>query len=303
MAATPTTTLPSELTPFDVLAEVPDTPGLGVVLTETGLVLPVREVRDGSYLVATPCANEAVVDFGVHVARADVVLDPGHGGRRDTGAVGANGLVERDLNLAVTELVRAELEALGYSVVLTRTINVETPIVTRAEVARALSPRVLVSIHHNGGTTRRSSTPGTKAFHQANNPESQRLAGILFEEVDAALSQYDVAWAATSNQGTRGFLRSKDGLDLFGMLRLPEGVTSVIIEAAYLSNPPEARLLADPDVHKVEAQAIADGIVRYLTTDDPGSGHNGVTTTGRVLTGGRRSGCIDPPLQPPESSE
>ena len=266
-------------------------------MTSSGLVLPVREVRDDGYLVATTCTNEAVVDFGTHVARADVVLDAGHGGRRDTGAVGANGLVERDLNLVVAELVRAELEARGYSVILTRTANIETPILTRAEIALALSPQLFVSIHHNGGTTNRSSDPGTEVFHQAHNPESIRLAGILFEEVQAALSQYDVSWSATSNQGTRGFVRTSDGKDLFGILRLSEGLTSVIVEAVYLSNPPEAELMADPAAQQVEATAIAAGIVRYLTTDDPGSGHNGVTRTSRVLATGRRSGCVDPPLE------
>lgn len=194
-------------------------------MTEAGLVPAVREVRDGSYLVATPYANEAVVDFGTNIAGADVVLDPGHGGSRDTGAVGANRLVERDLNLAVAEMVRGHLEASGYSVVMTRNANIEVPIVTRAEIALALSPRVFVSIHHNGGPTRRSSDPGTEAFHQAHNPESQQLAGILFEEVHTALSQYDVAWAAISNKGTRAFLRSADGLDrAVSLLRPPRPV-------------------------------------------------------------------------------
>ena len=273
-----------------------------MIATSSDLVLPVREVRDDGYLVATTCANETVIDFGTHVARADVVLDPGHGGHRDTGAVGANGLVERDLNMAVAELVRAELEARGYSVILTRTTNIETPILTRAEIALALAPEVFVSIHHNGGNTNRSPDPGTEVFHQAHNPESMRLAGILFEEVQGALSQYDVAWAKTSNQGTRAFLRTSDGKDLFGILRLSEGLTSVIVEAVYLSNPPEAELMADPAVQRVEANAIAAGIVRYLTTDDPGSGHNGATRTSRVLTTGRRSGCVDPPLEPPDSA-
>ena len=56
--------------------------------------------------------------------------------------------------------------------------------------------------------------------------------------------------------------------------------------------------MADPAVQQVEAKAVAAGIVPYLTTDDPGSGHNGVSRTSRVLTSGRRSGCVDPPLEP-----
>ena len=93
------------------------------------------------------------------------------------------------------------------------------PILTRAEIALALAPEVRVD-HHNGGTTNRSPDPGTAVFHQAHNPESMRLAGILFEEVQGALSQYDVAWAKTSNQGTRAFLRTSDDR-LYGICGSP----------------------------------------------------------------------------------
>ena len=276
-------------------AQVPDTPGLGVVITDSELVLPVREERGWGRLVGTPCGWEAVVASGVHIAAADVVIDPGHGGA-EPGAVGANGLAEKDLNLEVAKLVRDDLEARGYATVLTRTTDVRMPTVTRGEIALALAPEVFVSIHHNGGVTRRSRDPGTEVFHQADSPESQRLAGILFEEVQSALSQYDVAWVGTPSLGTKAFERERDGKDLFGVLRHPAGVPSALVEAAYLSNPPEARLLADPAVQAVEARAIADGIVRFLTTEDPGSGHHGTFVTGRILTTGSQHDCKDPPL-------
>ena len=293
---TPTpTTVPSSQTTSQDHAVVSDTPGLGVVITSTGLVLPVRDARDGSYLVGTTCANEVVVSGGTHVERADVVLDPGHGGS-ETGAVGANGLIEKHLNLAVARLARAELEARGYRTVLTRNADIRMPTVTRAEIALALSAKAFVSIHHNGGVTQSSPDPGTEVFHQGRSPDSLRLAGILFEDLQTALSQYDVPWAATRNKGTKGLLRSSDDRDLYGVLRHSEGLPAVLVEPAYLSNPSEARLLADAAVQAVEARAIADGIVRFLTTDDPGSGFNDVTTTSRVLTTGGRNGCVDPPL-------
>ena len=72
-------------------------------MSPSGLVLPVREVHDDGYLVGTTCWNEAFISRGTRVPRVDVVLDPGHGGF-ETGAVGANGLVERDL-VTVAELV------------------------------------------------------------------------------------------------------------------------------------------------------------------------------------------------------
>ena len=73
-------------------------------------------------------------------------------------------------------------------------------------------------------------------------------------------------------------------------------MTSVITEAAYMDNRAGERLLADPVVQGAEADAIAEGIARYLTTDDPGSGYNGTTTTSRRLYTGSPGGCVGPPL-------
>ena len=57
----------------------------------------------------TPCDNRATVT-GTPLGGADIVLDPGHGGD-EPGAVGPNGLVEKELNLAVAQLVADALRA------------------------------------------------------------------------------------------------------------------------------------------------------------------------------------------------
>ena len=67
------------------------------------VLLPVVGRFAGSTVVSGTCGREVVYEDGVPVDAAspiDVVLDPGHGGP-ETGSVGANGLVERDLNLIV----------------------------------------------------------------------------------------------------------------------------------------------------------------------------------------------------------
>jgi len=70
-----------------------------------------------------------------------------------------------------------------------------------------------------------------------------------------------------------------------------------LAELAYISDPAEANLLLRPDVQKVEGEAVARGIVRFLRTRDPGSGF--VTPYPRTTPaggGGGPEGCIDPPL-------
>ncbi|MYC85460.1 MAG: hypothetical protein F4X18_08080 [Acidimicrobiia bacterium] len=273
----------------------PGPPGDGVVISDDGLVLPVREITDDGYVVTTTCWNEGVVTGGTYISHVEVVIDPGHGGS-ETGAVGRNGLTEKALNLAVSELLIEELRNRGFNAIMTRTTDVRIPIVVRAEIARALKPDVFISLHHNGGATARSDLPGTEMYHQIESANSRRLAGILFEEVQQALAVYDVPWRKTVFQGASSVLRVEVQDDLYGILQYTTGTTTVLTEAAYLSTPAEARLLADPEVQKVEAVAIADGIERYLTTSDPGSGFNPMFSTSRKLSSGGPGGCRDPEL-------
>ncbi|MXY76329.1 MAG: hypothetical protein F4Y40_04500 [Acidimicrobiia bacterium] len=273
----------------------PGPPGNGVVISDDGLVLPVREIRDDGYVVTTTCWNEAMVTGGTYISHVEVVIDPGHGGS-EYGAVGSNGLTEKALNLDVSELLIEELRDRGFNAMMTRTTDVRIPIVVRAEIARALKPDVFISLHHNGGATARSALPGTETYHQIEGANSKRLAGILFEELQGAFSQYDVAWRKTVFQGASSVLRVEVQDDLYGILQYTPGIATVITEAAYLSTPAEARLLADPEVQRVEAVAIADGIERYLTTSDPGSGFNPMFSTSRKLSAGGPGGCRDAEL-------
>ena len=68
------------------------------------------------------------------------------------------------------------------------------------------------------------------------------------------------------------YRRRADGSDYYGILRRTAGVPAVLAEAAFISNAPEEALLADPAFQAVEAQALTDAIVRYVSTTDPGSG-------------------------------
>ena len=267
-------------------------PGMGVVVHE-GAVFTVVEERSDGWVATTPCRTEIFLDEGDRFHTADVVLDPGHGGP-ETGSVGANGLVERDVNLWVAVLTRSELEALGYSVVLTREVDLHMGIRQRTTIANSpLPPVPSCPIHHNGGAVRRSDDPGTETFHQINNPDSRRLAGILYEELQETFSAYDVEWVDTVHQGASSRLRAA-GEDAYGVLRLAPEVTSVITEALYMSNPPESRLMADPEVKAAEAAALARGIHRYLTTDDPGSGFRKSFIDPAMTGTGTGVGCVDP---------
>jgi N-acetylmuramoyl-L-alanine amidase len=153
-----------------------------------------------------------------------------------------------------------------------------------------------VSIHHNAEPDGPFAKPGTETYYQIASADSKRLSGLIYEEVVQALSQYQVAWMADTDAGAK-YRPGSSGDDYYAVLRLTHGTASALSELAFISDPPEAALLARADVQAVEGEAVARGIVRYLTTREPGSGFTTpYPRTEPAGGGGGPAGCTDPPL-------
>lgn len=296
-ATTTTTTAPTTTTP--PTTATPDSATVddsgGVIISATNVVLPIIGPAAGAgWRAMTPCGNEVTMTTGERVISVDFVLDPGHGGN-ETGSSGPNGAIEKALNLRIAEIVEWYLEEAGYSVLLTRSTDIRMPLKSRAEIANALDPLAFISIHHNGGATRPQSRPGTELFVDGGNPEAKRLGGILFEQITERLSAYDANWVGSWRNGVSARLNS-EGADLYGIHRYTPGIVSVITEAGYLSNASEAELFVDNDVQWSHGRAIAEGLMRWHRTSDPGSGYlNDFVDDSSSGTGGF-SGCVDPSI-------
>ncbi len=293
----PTTVPPTTAAPTTTEAPQPvaaENPNGGVIISPKGIPLPVIEKLADGWEVETPCGYAYEIAEGTHVGHADFVIDPGHGGV-ESGAVGPNGLTEKELNLDVANRVKNGLEALGYTVVMTRTTDVRIPLRARAHIANALEPHALISVHHNGGATMASSTPGSEVFYDYGAPESKRLSGIMYEELVDGLSAYPTSWVRSVRRGVQARL-NKDGSDLYGIHRYTPKVISVIAEALWLSNGPEAEVLMRDDVRQAEADAIVRSITRWRTTADPGSGFNPDFVDGSSSGTGGYDNCEDPAL-------
>ncbi|WP_373710457.1 N-acetylmuramoyl-L-alanine amidase [Jeotgalibaca porci] len=76
-----------------------------------------------------------------------VFLDPGHGGW-EAGA-SYSSVMEKTINLAVSNKVKANLEALGFTVIMSRTTDTYVGLLERSEEANASGADIFVSIHHN----------------------------------------------------------------------------------------------------------------------------------------------------------
>jgi N-acetylmuramoyl-L-alanine amidase len=292
----PKTTTTTTTAPLPALPAAVPAPDPRAVVTSTGIVAPVLAGSAGGLLVRTPCGSEAVVAGGTPLFGATVVLDPGHGGN-EHGVVGEGLLREADVNLAVARRAADRLTEAGATVVLTRTTDVRMTLDTRGLLATRLGARAFVSVHHNGAPDGPSDHPGTETWHQVDRPDSQRLAGLVQEEVAATFAGYGgVTWHSDRDAGAKSRRRAR-GDDYYGVLRASAGVPAVISEAAFLSNPAEAVLLARPDVQAAEGDAVARAVARFLTTDDPGSGFVEAEPRREPAgPGGGAAGCVDPPL-------
>lgn len=108
------------------------------MITESGVLVSVLARQGPITWVRTPCWNTVAIRSGRPVEpRPDVVLDPGHGGPEE-GAVGPNGLREREVNRAVTDQVAARLnDGTDYYGVLRYTQGVPSVILESAFVTSA----------------------------------------------------------------------------------------------------------------------------------------------------------------------
>lgn len=179
-----------------------------------------------------------------------IVVDPGHGafhdwGGSDPGAIGTTGLKERDVVRNISLELGHILLNEGYTVIYTRQGDTSLTLEERAAVASISGAELLVSIHANASTNR--ATSGTMTFYhlEAGRP----LAGYIQAELLHRLKRED-----------KGVRQAN-----FVVLRSCP-IPAALVEVAYISNPEEERLLADPTFQRRAAEAIALGIKRYLSS-------------------------------------
>ncbi|CVK18447.1 N-acetylmuramoyl-L-alanine amidase family protein [Sporomusa sphaeroides] len=190
---------------------------------------------------------------------AKSVIDPGHaGGRTDPGACNPiTGLQEADVNLAVSKLVTHYLDAAGCLVRMTRTER-EQPetdsLQFRCDVANAWGADLFVSLHCNSATN--PAAKGFEIYTTKGNTGADRLATCITNQV--AVTFPDLPIRADWSDG------DVDKEENFYVLRYTNA-PAVLVEMAFISNPEEAALLANPTWRDRMARAIARGVTDYLS--------------------------------------
>ncbi len=189
-----------------------------------------------------------------------VVLDAGHGAD-DSGKVGINQILEKDINLEIAKYTKELLEKEGIHVVMTR--EDDSPLYQPSDSNKKLADMkkriqamtdcnadIAVSIHQNSYT--QESVKGPQVFYYKDSAEGKKLAASIQDSFDFVVGE----------DNTRTI---KPNGEYYLLVHSP--MPLVICECGFLSNWEEARLLATPEYQKSVAEAIVHGIMEYLNSN------------------------------------
>ena len=197
-----------------------------------------------------------------------VVIDAGHGGK-DTGTSNKKlDLHEKGFALEVARLLKRELEAAGFVVVMTRDSDTFIPLPERPAIANRKRADLFVSIHFNAidntaitgaetyvltprgqrstGAEKRSPSDNELLPGHTNDPWNAILGYRVHRRVINEMKSFD-----------RGLKRAR-----FVVLRELD-CPGILVEGGYLTNDAEARRIASPEWRTRLAKAIAGGIIEY----------------------------------------
>ena len=186
-----------------------------------------------------------------------IVIDPGHGGF-DPGKVGVNEVLEKDINLKISLLLKDVLESEGYEVLMTRTEDCglyastdsnkkRADMQKRVEIINSSNAVLAVSIHQN--SFEQESSKGAQVFYHQESEKGKVLGETLQETIKSVIAD-----------GNHRVAKSNDSYYMLRKTQCP----LVIVECGFLSNQAEAKLLTEDEYQKKMAGAIRDGIKKYL---------------------------------------
>jgi N-acetylmuramoyl-L-alanine amidase len=203
----------------------------------------------------------------------EIVIDPGHGGT-DTGTKSVfNGHFEKEYTLDLAQRLKTILASNGWTVWLTRTSDVNMPISNRVAFAESHKAGLFISLHYNSAfpdqgeagletyclTPKGMSSNLTRGYSDDENAlfpnnnfdaENLQLAFLLHRAV-----------LKVNGHADRGVRRAR----FLGVLQ-NQNRPAVLMEGGYLSNPREARRIADPAYRQKVAAILGETLVTNFSS-------------------------------------
>ena len=228
-----------------------------------------------------------------------IALDPGHGGE-DPGAIGPGGTKEKDVVLKLAHLLRerintATVNGNAMRAYLTRDADFFVPLNTRVQKARRVQADLFVSLHADAFFTpdpqgasvfalsQGGASSSTARWMAAKENKADLIGGLNVKAKDATVQRalLDMSTTAQINDSLKlgsnllGEIKRVGKLHKprveqasFAVLKAPD-IPSVLVEAAFISNPREEIKLNSEDYQNQLADALMRGILAYFAKNPP----------------------------------
>ncbi len=224
--------------------------------------------------------------FGLKLGR--VVIDAGHGGH-DTGTIGPNGLMEKELVLDVAlRLGKLVTDQLGTEVIYTRPDDTFIPLEDRTKIANREKADLFISIHANSSpeptatgvetyffnfnsdrsglelATRENAT-SSSSISDLNDLLHKALLKAKLEESRAFAEQVQKSlWASSVKMNTRS--RDRGVRQAPFVVLIGATMPSILAEIGFVSNPHDEKLLRRTQQRQAIAEALLKGVLSYANT-------------------------------------
>lgn len=216
-----------------------------------------------------------------------IMIDPGHGGR-DSGAIGTQGTMEKDLVLDIAKRLKKRFESNDrYRVMLTRGEDRSLPLNERVEMSRQSEADIFISIHLNYLPQKPINIIETFYFGPSEDVKTAQLAEMENAGSDYGLNNFkemverinddlklqesrELAVAIQSSLYTSGRKQDENIID-FGIKQAPfvvllgVDVPAVLVEVSCLSNVEEEEKLNTESHRENIARNLETGILEYLS--------------------------------------
>ncbi len=288
--------LPSQGVPFSPITPQPlvdPTPPSAIPKSTPVVVPPTDPIATPLPIDPSSIPLPANEEGAVEEKKAKIiVIDPGHGGK-DNGAIG-NGVIEKEIVLQMGLQLSQQLQALGYTVYMTRSDDTFIELKERTQLANDKRADLFLSIHANSipKTSNPLATRGVETYYLSPG-RSERAKGVAAFENAAAMSEM-------GEFGKMSFLNvlnsekilasHKLAIDIqkgvFGILQkyytniknngareapfwvlVGAQMPAILLETGYISHPEESSRLADPSYQRVIVQGMVEGVVHYFANN------------------------------------
>ena len=230
-----------------------------------------------------------------HLRCVNVIIDPGHGGR-DTGAIGLQGIREKDVVLSISNYLKSMLKKTpGVCVFMTRDSDYFVSLRGRLAIARKDNADLFVAIHADifndsraqGASvfalSQRGATSESARWLAQSENTSELIGGTALTNKSEKLRSVLISLSqhATTNSslelGSDVLENLNDVSHLhharveqagFVVLKSPD-IPSILVETGFLSNEKEERQLRQRAYQKKIALAIYRGIMEYMHAYPP----------------------------------